>query len=287
MIDQRALYRLLDAAFIEDIGEGDHSTLACIPATARGKAELKIKDTGILAGVEIAKQIFLYKDPEAIFTANKQDGDSMQPGQIAFIIESYIPTILQCERVVLNCMQRMSGIATLTRQYLDQIKGYPTQLLDTRKTTPNFRLLEKEAVRIGGGTNHRFGLYDMIMLKDNHIDFCGGLEKAIEKAWNYTQLVNPLLKIEVEARSLDDVKKILLNARGKVFRIMLDNFTPKELGEAVILIKREGGFETEASGGVNLQNIRDYAASGVDYISVGALIHQARSLDLSLKAIKE
>ena len=184
-------------------------------------------------------------------------------------------------------MQRMSGIATLTREYLDQIRGYPTQLLDTRKTTPNFRLLEKEAVRIGGGTNHRFGLYDMIMLKDNHIDFCGGLEKAIEKAWNYTQLVNPLLKIEMEARSLDDVKKILLNARGKVFRIMLDNFTPKELGEAVILIKREGGFETEASGGINLQNIRDYAASGVDYISVGALIHQAKSLDLSLKAIKE
>lgn len=286
MVDQRALYKLIDAAFIEDIGEGDHSTLACIPATARGKAELKIKDNGILAGVEIAKEIFLYKDPEAVFIADKHDGELMQPGQIAFTIESYISTILQCERVVLNCMQRMSGIATLTHQYVDAIKDYSTQLLDTRKTTPNFRLLEKEAVRIGGGINHRFGLYDMIMLKDNHIDFCGGLEKAIQKAWDYTQLVNPSLKIEVEARSIEDVKKIVLNGRGKVFRIMLDNFTPKALADAVVLIKREGGFETEASGGINLQNIREYAASGVDYISVGALIHQAKSLDLSLKAVK-
>jgi len=286
MVDQRALYTLIDAALIEDIGEGDHSTLACIPATARGKAELKIKDSGILAGVEIARQIFLYKDPEAVFTANKKDGELMQEGQIAFTVESYISTILQCERVVLNCMQRMSGIATLTHQYVDALKGYSTKLLDTRKTTPNFRLLEKEAVRIGGGINHRFGLYDMIMLKDNHIDFCGGLEKAIQKAWDYTQVVNPSLKIEVEARSLEDVKKILLNGRGKVFRIMLDNFTPKALTEAVILIEREGGFETEASGGINLENIRAYAATGVDYISVGALIHQAQSLDLSLKAVK-
>lgn len=286
MVDQRALYTLIDAALIEDIGEGDHSTLACIPATARGKAELKIKDSGILAGVEIARQIFLYKDPEAVFTANKKDGELMQEGQIAFTVESYISTILQCERVVLNCMQRMSGIATLTHQYVDALKGYSTKLLDTRKTTPNFRLLEKEAVRIGGGINHRFGLYDMIMLKDNHIDFCGGLEKAIQKAWDYTQVVNPSLKIEVEARNLEDVKKILLNGRGKVFRIMLDNFTPKALTEAVVLIKQEGGFETEASGGINLENIRAYADSGVDYISVGALIHQAQSLDLSLKAVK-
>ena len=286
MVDQRALYTLIDAALIEDIGEGDHSTLACIPATARGKAELKIKDSGILAGVEIARQIFLYKDPEAVFTANKKDGELMQEGQIAFTVESYISTILQCERVVLNCMQRMSGIATLTHQYVDALKGYSTKLLDTRKTTPNFRLLEKEAVRIGGGINHRFGLYDMIMLKDNHIDFCGGLENAIQKAWDYTQVVNPSLKIEVEARNLEDVKKILLNGRGKVFRIMLDNFTPKALTEAVVLIKQEGGFETEASGGINLENIRAYADSGVDYISVGALIHQAQSLDLSLKAVK-
>jgi len=286
MVNQRALYALIDTALIEDIGEGDHSTLACIPATARGKAELKIKDSGILAGVEIARQIFLYKDPEAVFTANKKDGELMQEGQIAFTVESYIPTILQCERVVLNCMQRMSGIATLTHQYVDALKGFSTKLLDTRKTTPNFQLLEKEAVRIGGGINHRFGLYDMIMLKDNHIDFCGGLENAIQKAWDYTQVVNPSLKIEVEARNLEDVKKILLNGRGKVFRIMLDNFTPKALTEAVVLIKQEGGFETEASGGINLENIRAYADSGVDYISVGALIHQAQSLDLSLKAVK-
>ncbi len=286
MVDQRALYKLIDAAFLEDIGEGDHSTLACIPATARGKAELKIKDNGILAGVEIARQIFLYKDPEAVFTAYKKDGELMQEGQIAFTIESYISPSLQCESVVLNCMLRMSGIATQSHQDVDASIDYSTQLLDTRKTTPNFRLLEKEAVRIGGGINHRFGLYDMIMLKDNHIDFCGGLEKAIQKAWDYTQLVNPSLKIEVEARSIEDVKKIVLNGRGKVFRIMLDNFTPKALADVVVLIKREGGFETEASGGINLQNIREYAASGVDYISVGALIHQAKSLDLSLKAIK-
>jgi len=286
MVDQHDLYKLLDAAFLEDIGEGDHSTLACIAATAKGKAALKIKDNGVLAGVEIAKQIFLYKDPTALFTPHMQDGELMQQGQLAFTIESCISTILQCERVVLNCMQRMSGIATLTRQYVDAIKGYSTQLLDTRKTTPNFRLLEKEAVQIGGGKNHRFGLYDMLMLKDNHIDFCGGLQKAIQLAWDYAQEVNPSLKIEVEARSLDDVKKILLNAKGKVFRIMLDNFTPLALTEAVALIKKEGGFETEASGGINLQNICEYAASGVDFISVGALIHQARSLDLSLKAIK-
>jgi nicotinate-nucleotide pyrophosphorylase (carboxylating) len=286
MVDQRALYKLIDAALVEDIGEGDHSTLACIPATARGKGELKIKDNGILAGIEIAKAIFIYKDPEAVLTACKKDGELMEEGQIAFTVESYVSSILQCERVVLNCMQRMSGIATLTHQYVDALKGYSTKLLDTRKTTPNFRLLEKEAVRIGGGINHRFGLYDMIMLKDNHIDFCGGLEKAIQKAWDYTQVVNPSLKIEVEARSLEDVKKILLNGRSKVFRIMLDNFTPKALAESVVLIKGEGGFETEASGGINLQNIREYADSGVDYISVGALIHQAKSLDLSLKAVK-
>ncbi|MBM3412953.1 MAG: carboxylating nicotinate-nucleotide diphosphorylase [Bacteroidetes bacterium] len=286
MVDQQDLYTLLDAAFLEDIGEGDHSTLACIPATERGRAVLKIKDKGVLAGVEIARQIFLYKDPTALFTPHMQDGELMQQGQLAFTIESYMATILQCERVMLNCMQRMSGIATLTRQYVDAIKGYSTQLLDTRKTTPNFRLLEKEAVKIGGGKNHRFGLYDMLMLKDNHIDFCGGLQKAIQLAWNYAQEVNPSLKIEVEARSLDDVKEIVLNAKGKVFRIMLDNFTPPALAEAVALIKKEGGFETEASGGINLQNICEYAASGVDFISVGALIHQARSLDLSLKAIK-
>ena len=284
-MNQASLLQLIESALQEDIGEGDHSTLACISATARGKAVLKIKEAGIIAGIEVAKKIFQFKDPAVTFTAQLQDGDQMVAGEIAFEVESYVPTILQCERLVLNCMQRMSGIATLTHTYVQKLKGYPTKILDTRKTTPNFRLLEKEAVRIGGGINHRFGLYDMIMLKDNHIDFCGGIEKAIEKTWQYVQRVKPELKIEVEARSLEDVKKIISVGRGKVFRILLDNFTPQALAQAVSMLKMEGGFETEASGGINLENIESYAQSGVDYVSVGALIHQARSVDLSLKAV--
>lgn len=284
-MNQASLQQLIESALQEDIGEGDHSTLACISATARGKAVLKIKEAGIIAGIEVAKKIFQFKDPAVTFTAQLQDGDQMVAGEIAFEVESYVPTILQCERLVLNCMQRMSGIATLTHTYVQKLKGYSTKILDTRKTTPNFRLLEKEAVRIGGGINHRFGLYDMIMLKDNHIDFCGGIEKAIEKTWQYVQTVKPELKIEVEARSLEDVKKIISVGRGKVFRILLDNFTPQALAQAVSMLKMEGGFETEASGGINLENIESYAQSGVDYVSVGALIHQARSVDLSLKAV--
>ena len=284
-MNQASLQQLIESALQEDIGEGDHSTFACISATARGKAMLKIKEAGIIAGIEVAKKIFQFKDPAVTFTAQLQDGDQMVAGEIAFEVESYVPTILQCERLVLNCMQRMSGIATLTHTYVQKLKGYPTKILDTRKTTPNFRLLEKEAVRIGGGINHRFGLYDMIMLKDNHIDFCGGIEKAIEKTWQYVQRVKPELKIEVEARSLEDVKKIISVGRGKVFRILLDNFTPQALAQAVSMLKMEGGFETEASGGINLENIESYAQSGVDYVSVGALIHQARSVDLSLKAV--
>lgn len=284
-MNQASLQQLIESALQEDIGEGDHSTLACISATARGKAVLKIKEAGIIAGIEVAKKIFQFKDPAVTFTAQLQDGDQMVAGEIAFEVESYVPTILQCERLVLNCMQRMSGIATLTHAYVEKLKGYSTKILDTRKTTPNFRLLEKEAVRIGGGINHRFGLYDMIMLKDNHIDFCGGIEKAIEKTWQYVQRVKPELKIEVEARSLEDVKKIISVGRGKVFRILLDNFTPQALAQAVSMLKMEGGFETEASGGINLENIESFAQSGVDYVSVGALIHQARSVDLSLKAV--
>jgi nicotinate-nucleotide pyrophosphorylase (carboxylating) len=207
----------------------------------------------------------------------------MKYGEKAFEVEALVHTILQCERLVLNCMQRMSGIATLTKQYTDKLKSYKTRLLDTRKTTPNFRLLEKEAVRIGGGVNHRFGLYDMIMLKDNHIDYCGGIEKAIDKAAEYVHTVKPGLKIEVETRSIDDVKRVIAMGKGKVFRIMLDNFKPEKIAEAVELIKED--FETEASGGINLDNIEEYAKAGVDYISVGALIHQAKSLDLSLKAV--
>lgn len=280
-------YPLVDQALLEDIGDGDHSTLACISATARGRAVLKIKEEGILAGVEVAKMIFHYKDPSVVFTAIKKDGDRMKPGEVAFEVESFVTVILQCERLVLNCMQRMSGIATLTQQYAEKLKDYHTKLLDTRKTTPNFRLLEKEAVRIGGGLNHRFGLYDMIMLKDNHIDFCGGIEEAIERAWDYVTAQKPGLKIEVEARTLEDVQKVIAVGKGKVFRIMLDNFTPIQLKEALQLIKEQAGesiFETEASGGINLENIQDFAATGVDFVSVGALIHQARSVDLSLKA---
>ncbi len=272
---------LIKAALAEDIGDGDHSTLSCIPADARGKAVLKIKQDGKLAGMEVAAAIFRFKEPSAVFTPFKKDGDAIQYGETAFEVVASVYTILQCERLVLNCMQRMSGIATLTHTYSDKIKGYRTRVLDTRKTTPNFRLLEKDAVRIGGGHNHRMGLYDMIMLKDNHIDYCGGLEKAIELAWQYVQQVNPALKIEVETRNLDEVKRVV--AFGKVDRIMLDNFNPEQLAEALKLI--EGKIETEASGGINLENIEAYAKTGVDYVSVGALIHQAKSLDLSLKAV--
>ena len=277
------LNHLIEEALKEDIGEGDHSTLASIPQGKRGKAVLKIKEDGILAGVRVAAAIFSIKDPASQFRALKEDGDGMKKGEKAFEVEADIHTILQCERLVLNCMQRMSGIATLTRQFVKRLKGYKTQLLDTRKTTPNFRLLEKEAVRIGGGINHRFGLYDMIMLKDNHIDYCGSIEKAIEKAYEYVQAHKPGLKIEVETRSIGDVEKVIATGKGKVSRIMLDNFKPKAVAEAVKLIRDE--FETEASGGITLDNIEDYAKAGVQFVSVGALIHQARSLDLSLKAV--
>jgi nicotinate-nucleotide pyrophosphorylase (carboxylating) len=272
---------LIEAAFKEDVGDGDHSTLCCIPAGAKGLAVLKIKQDGILAGMAIAEKIFKYVTPSMHFEARKKDGDAMQFGEIAFQAAAPVHAILQCERLVLNCMQRMSGIATLTHQYAQKLQGYKTKILDTRKTTPNFRLLEKEAVRIGGGFNHRMGLYDMIMLKDNHIDYCGGIEQAINRAFQYTQTVKPGLKIEVETRSIGDVKKVL--ATGKVDRIMLDNYSPEQVAEALVLIN--GQFETEASGGINLDNIEAYAQTGVDYISAGALIHQAKSLDLSLKAV--
>jgi nicotinate-nucleotide pyrophosphorylase (carboxylating) len=279
----KRLHHLINEALKEDIGDGDHSTLSCIDDTARGKAVLKIKQEGILAGVEVAKEIFAYKEPGSVFTPFKKDGDEMQFGEKAFEVEAHVQTILQCERLVLNCMQRMSGIATLTKQYTDKLKGYKTKLLDTRKTTPNFRLLEKEAVRIGGGINHRFGLYDMIMLKDNHIDYCGGIDKAINKAAEYVRTKKPALKIEVEARSIEDVKKIVAAGKGKVFRIMLDNFVPEQISGALALINSD--FETEASGGITLDNITAFAKTGVDYVSSGALIHQAKSLDLSLKAV--
>jgi len=277
------LRNLVDDALLEDLGDGDHSTLSCISSDARGKAILKIKQDGVLAGLEVASEIFLYKDPSSEFTAFKKDGDDMKNGELAFEVHSSIHTILKCERLLLNCMQRMSGIATLTKLYVDKLKGYTTKILDTRKTTPNFRLLEKEAVRIGGGINHRFGLYDMILLKDNHIDFCGSLERAIERSYQYVNAYKPLLKIEVEARSIQDVRNVVEVGKDKVFRIMLDNFSPEQIMEAMKIIDKK--FETEASGGINLENIRQYAETGVDYVSVGGLIHQARSMDLSLKAV--
>ena len=280
------LHRLIGEALKEDIGDGDHSTLSCIPADVKGRAVLKIKQNGILAGLSVAEKIFYYKEPRCVVTNFKKDGDMMSAGEKAFEVEASVHTILQCERLVLNCMQRMSGIATLTHTYAEKIKGYKTKVLDTRKTTPNFRLLEKEAVRIGGGENHRFALYDMILLKDNHIDFCGGIEKAIERAYTYVLNQKPAMKIEIETRNIEDVKKAISAGKGKVFRIMLDNFAPEQVDEALVLIRKESaGFETEASGGINLDNILEYAKTGVDYVSIGALIHQARSLDLSLKAV--
>ena len=278
---EEQLNLLIKNALAEDIGDGDHSTLSCIDKNAKGKAVLKIKQEGILAGVNVAEKIFRYMQPDIVFNKFKDDGEQMIYGETAFEVLANVHTILQCERLVLNCMQRMSGIATLTKKYTAKLSKYKTKLLDTRKTTPNFRLLEKEAVRIGGAVNHRFGLYDMIMLKDNHIDYCSSIEVAINKAYDYVKENKPGLKIEVETRNIEDVKKVLLV--GKIDRIMLDNFTPAEITEALKLIN--GKYETEASGGINYENIETYAATGVDYISSGAIIHQAVSLDLSLKAI--
>lgn len=265
----------------EDVAAGDYSTLACIPEEANGKAILKIKENGILAGMDIAREIFTYLEPGSVFTAFKNDGDTITYGEIAFEVNAKVHTILKAERLALNCMQRMSGIATLTHTYADSIKDYKTKILDTRKTTPLFRRLEKEAVKIGGGYNHRMGLYDMVMLKDNHIDYCGGIEAAIHKTNEYLKAHNLNLQIEVETRTLEDVQKIL--STGNVHRIMLDNYKPEMIVQALELIN--GRYETEASGGINLENIKTYAATGVDFISVGALTHHAVSLDLSLKAV--
>jgi len=270
------------AALLEDVGSGDYSTLASIPAEANGKAVLKIKEGGILAGVQLAQDIFRYLEEDARFTLYKKDGDAVNNGETAFIVEASVHTILKAERLVLNCMQRMSGIATLTHKYADKIKGYRTKILDTRKTTPLFREYEKQAVRIGGGYNLRMGLYDMIMLKDNHIDFCGGIEQAIRKTNEYLAANNLNLKIEVETRNLDEVRRVV--AVGNVHRIMIDNCSPELLEKAIDLIG--GKYETEASGGIDLDNIISYARSGVDYVSCGAITNRAVSMDLSLKAYK-
>lgn len=269
------------AALAEDIGSGDYSTLASIDAEACGKAVLRVKSEGVLAGTEVAAQIFKHLQPDASLNILIADGSTVKPGDVAFELEARTHTILSGERLALNCMQRMSGIATLTRRFVEKIKHTKAKVLDTRKTTPLFRQLEKEAVVIGGGCNHRYGLYDMVMLKDNHIDYCGGIEKAILKTKAYLDAKHLDLKIEIETRSLADIEEVL--RVGHVDRIMLDNFSPELMQQGVTLI--DGRVETEASGGINLDNIVSYAETGVDFISIGALTHQAQSLDLSLKAV--
>ena len=271
---------LLDLSFAEDIGDGDHTTLCCNPAVEMGKSRLIIKEEGILAGVDIALMVFKKFDPTLKTTLFMHDGDKVKPGDIAFEVEGKVQSLLQTERLMLNIMQRMSGIATVTHKYMEELKGLKTKVLDTRKTTPGMRLLEKEAVKIGGGVNHRIGLFDMILLKDNHVDFAGGIKNAITKAHEYLKKNKKDLKIEIEVRNLDELRQVL--EVGGVDRIMLDNFTPELTREAVKII--DGKYETESSGGITFSTLRAYGECGVDYISVGALTHSVKGLDMSFKA---
>ena len=267
-------------AFAEDIGDGDHTTLCCIPENAMGKSKLLIKEEGILAGVEMAQRIFKDFDPNLKMEIFIKDGTAVKPGDIAFTVEGKVRSLLQTERLMLNVMQRMSGIATVTNKYVKQLEGLHTRILDTRKTTPGLRMIEKAAVKIGGGVNHRIGLFDMILLKDNHIDFAGGIEKAITRAKEYLKEKGKDLKIEIEVRNMDELEEVM--RIGGIDRIMLDNFTPELTRKAV---KRIGGkYETESSGGITFDTIRDYAECGVDFISVGALTHSVKGLDMSFKA---
>lgn len=272
---------LLDLAFAEDIGDGDHTTLCCIPADEMGKQHLLVKEEGILAGVEIAKKVFHKFDPELKMTVFINDGAHVKPGDVAFVVEGRVRSLLQTERLMLNIMQCMSGIATMTAKYMDRLKGLKTKVLDTRKTTPGMRMLEKEAVKIGGGMNHRIGLFDMILLKDNHIDFAGGIANAINKANEYIKANHKDgMKIEIEVRNFDELDEAL--ATGHVDRIMLDNFTPENTKKAVDIVA--GRCELESSGGITFDTLRDYGECGVDYISVGALTHSVKGLDMSFKA---
>ena len=271
---------LIKLAFAEDIGDGDHTTLCCIPATEMGKSQLIIKEDGVLAGVEMARRVFKAFDPELKMTVFIEDGAEVKKGDIAFVVEGKVQSLLQTERLMLNIMQRMSGIATTTRKYVKQLEGTKTHVLDTRKTTPGMRMIEKEAVRIGGGMNHRIGLFDMILLKDNHVDFAGGISKAINRAHEYLKEKGKNLKIEIEVRNFDELEEALQT--GGVDRIMLDNFTPENTREAVRRVS--GRVELESSGGITFDTLRDYAECGVDYISVGALTHSVKSLDMSFKA---
>ena len=266
----------------EDIGDGDHTSLSCIPETAEGKSQLIIKEKGVLAGVEVAKKIFSSFDDQLKMTTFIQDGQEVNIGDVAFIVEGKVLSLLRTERVMLNVMQRMSGIATTTRHYAKQLEGLKTKVLDTRKTTPGLRLLEKEAVRIGGGVNHRIGLYDMILLKDNHVDFAGGIQKAILAAQDYLTKHGKTLKIEIEVRNFKEIEQVL--EVGGVDRIMFDNFSIEQTRKGVAMIN--GRYETESSGGIIFETLRAYAECGVDYISVGALTHSVKSLDMSFKAMK-
>lgn len=270
----------IDRCIREDVGDGDHTSLSCIPADAIGRAQLIIKEEGVLAGVDVARKVFLHLDKDFKFDQILKDGDRVKPGDIAFRVEGRTQTLLMAERLVLNLMQHMSGIATMTSRYVDRLRGLHTQVIDTRKTTPGMRLLDKMAVKIGGGGNHRIGLFDMILLKDNHIDFAGGIDKAISRVHEYLKAKGKDLRIEIEVRDFDELDQVL--RIGGVDRVMLDNFTPEMTREAV---RRIGGrFETESSGGITMDTLRDYAECGVDFISVGALTHHVGSLDMSLKA---
>ena len=270
---------IIRQSILEDVGDGDHSSLACIDKSHQGSMQLLVKEDGIIAGIEVAKEVLAIIDPEIKMEQLLHDGDTVRKGDIAFILTGSVQSMLTAERTVLNFMQRMSGIATETNRYVKMVEGTNVTILDTRKTTPNMRYFEKYAVKVGGAENHRFGLFDMIMLKDNHIDFAGGIEQAIDRTHNYLKEKHLNLKIEIETRSLDDVRRVM--AHGGVDRIMLDNFTVDNIREALKIIG--GKYETEASGGITDQTLRQYAETGVDYISVGALTHHIKSLDLSLK----
>lgn len=272
--------KLIELAFAEDIGDGDHTTLCCIPEDAMGKSHLLIKEDGILAGVELAKKVFAKFDPNMQVEVLINDGAHVKVGDIAMVVTGKVRSLLQTERLMLNIMQRMSGIATMTNKYVELLKGTKTRVLDTRKTTPGLRMLEKQAVKIGGGTNHRIGLFDMILLKDNHIDFAGGIANAIDRCHNYLKEKNLDLKIEIEVRNFDELQQVL--DKGGVNRIMLDNFSVADTKKAVDIIA--GRYETESSGGITFNTIRGYAEQGVDFISVGALTHSVKGLDMSFKA---
>lgn len=277
------LDELIKYWFAEDIGDGDHTSLCCIPPTEMGCSCLIIKDTGVLAGVEVAKKIFNAFDPTLKMTQFLNDGDEVKPGDVAFEVEGKVLSLLQTERLMLNIMQRMSGVATTTRKYVKRLEGLKTKVLDTRKTTPGLRLLEKQAVKIGGGENHRIGLYDMILLKDNHVDFSGGITNAITAAQKYLKEKGKKLKIEIEVRNFDELQEAM-NVGG-IDRIMLDNFSIEDTKKAVQMVN--GKYEIESSGGITYDTIRDYAECGVDVISVGALTHSVKSLDMSFKAVKK